>query len=117
MTRPGQVGQDARMDEFATATAAVSAALAAGARYADARVMYRRTEAMDARNGEIEELGQTEDDGVGVRALVGSSWGFFAAADLSDAAARTAGETAAAIAAASATVAGPAVELVASPAA
>jgi TldD protein len=104
------------MDEFTTATAAVSAALAAGARYADARVMYRRTEAMDARNGEIEELGQTEDAGVGVRALVGSSWGFFAAADLTEAAARTAGETAAAIAAASATVAGPAVDLVASPA-
>jgi len=100
------------MDEFATATAAVSAALAAGARYADARVMYRRTEAMDARNGEIESLAQTEDAGVGVRALVGSSWGFFALADLTDAAARTAGETAASIAAASATVAGPAVDLV-----
>ena len=100
------------MDEFATATAAVSAALAAGARYADARVMYRRTEAMDARNGEIESLAQTEDAGVGVRALVGSSWGFFAVADLTDAAARTAGETAASIAAASATVAGPAVDLV-----
>ena len=46
---------------------------------------------MDARNGEIEELNQVEDAGVGVRALVGSSWGFFALPDLSDAAARTAG--------------------------
>jgi TldD protein len=100
------------MDEFDTASAAVSAALAAGARYADARVMYRRSEAMDARNGEVESLDQTEDAGVGVRALVGSGWGFFAVADLTDAAATTAGQTAVTIAAASATVAGPAIDLV-----
>jgi TldD protein len=36
------------------ATAAVEAALAAGATYADARVMESRTEAMAARNGAIE---------------------------------------------------------------
>jgi TldD protein len=95
------------MSEFEAATAAVQAALDAGASYADARVMHRRTESMDARNGEIEELNQVEDAGVGVRALVGSSWGFFALPDLSDAAARTAGAKAAAIAVASASVPGP----------
>jgi TldD protein len=100
------------MTHFDVATAAVEAALAAGARYADARVMHRRTESMNARNGEIEELSQDEDAGVGVRALVGSSWGFFAVPDLSSAAARTAGETATAIAKASAMAPGPAVELV-----
>jgi TldD protein len=102
------------MTEFDAATAAVEAALAAGARYADARVMHRRTESMNARNGEIEDLSQDEDAGVGVRALVGSSWGFFAAPDLSDSSVRAAGESAARIAAASATVAGPAADLVGS---
>jgi TldD protein len=97
------------VSEYGAAEAAVQAALDAGASYADARVMHRRTESMDARNGEIEELSQDEDLGIGVRALVGSSWGFFAVPDLSDAAVRSAGARAAAIAAASATVPGPAV--------
>jgi TldD protein len=101
------------MTHFDAATAAVDAALAAGARYADARVMHRRYESMNARNGDIEELTQDEDAGIGVRALVGSSWGFFAVPDLTDAAARRAGATATAIAKASAGVPGPAVDLVA----
>jgi TldD protein len=100
------------MTQFDAATAAVQAALDAGARYADARVMHRRYESMSARNGEIEELTQDEDAGIGVRALVGSSWGFFAVPDLSDAAARSAGERATAIASASARVPGPATDLV-----
>ncbi|MEV8513948.1 TldD/PmbA family protein [Dactylosporangium sp. NPDC051484] len=100
------------MTQFDVATAAVEAALAAGARYADARVMHRRSESMTARNGEIEELSQDEDAGVGVRALVGSSWGFFAVPDLGRDAARRAGERATAIARASATVPGPALDLV-----
>jgi TldD protein len=104
------------MTHFDAATAAVEAALAAGARYADARVMHRRHESMAARNGEIEDLTQGEDAGVGVRALVGSGWGFFAVPDLSDASARRAGERAAEIAAASASVPGPAADLVPVPA-
>src|SRR5918992_488410 len=67
---------------FDHATAAVEAALNAGARYADARVMSRRTESMDARNGEVEDLTQAEDSGIGVRALIGSGWGFYATAEL-----------------------------------
>src|SRR5690348_10029504 len=98
------------MSHFDVASAAVEAALAAGARYADARVMHRRTESMSARNGEVEDLSQGEDAGVGVRALVGSSWGFYAVPDFTDA--RNAGTTAAAIARASATVPGPDAELV-----
>ena len=94
------------MSHFDAAERAVEAALAAGARYADARVMHRRQEAMTALNGEIEELSQDEDAGLGVRALVGSGWGFFAVPDLVGA--RDAGARAAAIAAASASVAGPA---------
>jgi TldD protein len=101
------------MTHFDAASAAVEAALAAGARYADARVMHRRHESMSARNGEIEELSMDEDAGVGVRALVGSSWGFSAVPDLTDAAARNAGTRATEIARASASVPGPAVDLVA----
>jgi TldD protein len=97
------------------ATAAVEAALAAGAGYADARVMEIRSEAMDARNGVIESLDREERAGVGVRALVGSSWGFFAVPDVGSAAARRAGEQATAVARASALVAGKALELAPQP--
>ena len=100
------------MSHFDEACAAVQAALDAGARYADARIMHRRTEAMTARDGEIEQLTQDESAGIGVRALVGSSWGFYAVPDLSDAAARAAGRRAARIATASARVPGPQTELV-----
>src|SRR5688572_2998060 len=100
---------------FELADAAVEGALAAGARYADARVMLMRTEGMSARNGVVEGLRQNETAGVGVRALIGSSWGFFATPNLDAASARRAGEQAAAIATASAMVSGPALELAGSP--
>ncbi|MGH9041168.1 MAG: PmbA/TldA family metallopeptidase, partial [Acidimicrobiia bacterium] len=89
---------------FDAATTAVEAALAAGAHYADARVVVGRNQSVEALNGVIESLGQDESAGVGVRALIGSSWGFFATAD--PAGARAAGEQAAAIARASASVPG-----------
>src|SRR3954470_21709878 len=98
------------MDHFDEACAAVQAALDAGARYADVRVMVRRTESMTARDGEVEDLRSDESAGIGVRALVGSSWGFYALRALSDAAARAAGRRAARIAAASALVPGPAID-------
>jgi len=96
---------------FDYATAAVEAALAAGASYADARVVATRTEKIDVLNQQVQGVDRADALGVGVRALLGSSWGFYATADLTDAAARRAGGQAAAIAAASATVAGPALEL------
>jgi TldD protein len=88
------------------ATAAVEAALAAGARYADARGMVIRHESMQARNGVVEDLTQSEDAGIGVRALLGSSWGFQATPTLTDAAARQAGAGATAVALASARLPG-----------
>jgi TldD protein len=96
---------------FDYAVAGVEGALAAGARYADARVMDVRSESMTAQNGEIEGLRQVQRAGVGVRALFGSSWGFFATSDLTDATARRAGEMAAETARASARVPGPDLEL------
>ena len=91
---------------FELATAAVEAALAAGATYADARVVIRRHEALAARDGELESSDRSEQAGVGVRALIGSSWGFHATGELTDAAARDAGALAAATARASGRVAG-----------
>ena len=105
----GSVAADREMTStmFAHASKAVEAALAAGAAYADARVVVRRAEHVSARNGDLEAVGNDLDAGVGVRALVGSSWGFAAASDLGDdAAAARAGAQAAATARASALVAG-----------
>jgi TldD protein len=100
------------MSFFSHAEAAVAAALEAGARYADARVMHRRYEAMTALNGEVDELNSDEAAGLGIRALVGSSWGFFAVPDISDEAAKLAGRKATEIAKASATVPGPGLDLI-----
>jgi TldD protein len=96
---------------FDAATTAVEGALAAGARYADARVVVGATEGLQARNGVLEGLQRSESGGVGVRALIGSSWGFYATSDLGDPALRRAGEEAAAIARASGRVPGRPLEL------
>lgn len=100
------------MREFEAAERAVQGALDAGARYADARVMHARYESMSAHNGDVEDLTQRDTLGIGVRALVGSSWGFFATPELGDAAVARAGARAAEIARASARVPGPALDLV-----
>jgi TldD protein len=97
---------------FDLATTAVEGALAAGARYADARGMVLRHESMSAKNGDVEDLVQRESVGVGVRALVGSSWGFVAVPDPGEAAARRAGAQAARVAQASLRVPGPDLDLV-----
>jgi TldD protein len=99
-------------NHFDEACAAVQAALDAGARYADARVMVRRSAGMSARDGHVDDVSDDESAGIGVRALVGSSWGFYAVPDLSDSAARAAGRRSAQIDAASATVPGPVIDLV-----
>ncbi len=91
---------------FAWAAAAVEAALAAGATYADARFVARRHERIGARNGELESVDHSDDAGVGVRALVGSSWGFAATSEPTQRAAAAAGAEATAIAIASARVPG-----------
>jgi TldD protein len=79
---------------FDLAQAAVEGALVAGARYADARAVLARYETMSARNGDVEDLVQRESVGVGVRALVDSSWGFFAVPDPTGLSARQSGRMA-----------------------
>ena len=96
---------------FGYAENAVDAAMAAGARYADARVVVSRSESIDVKNSSVESLDHGDSIGLGVRALIGSSWGFYGVSELSDSGAASAGHTAAEIARASALVAGPALDL------
>jgi TldD protein len=91
---------------FDLATAAVEGALAAGAAYADARGVHSRSEAIEVQNGRVQRLDRADSVGVGVRALIGSSWGFYAVGDPGAREARTAGELATAIARASGRVPG-----------
>ncbi len=96
---------------FEHAQAAVEGALQAGASYADARVVVGRHRSLQARDGSIERLGSSEQAGVGVRAIVEGTWGFFATSALEGAGPRQAGERAAQIARASAVLAGHPAEL------
>ena len=95
---------------FDSAELAVQGALDAGAAYSDARVVVSRSETINVQNQNLSQLDRSEHAGVGVRALIGSSWGFAATADLSTTAIRAAGERAASIARASALVPGPPIE-------
>ena len=92
---------------FDLAKSAVEGALAAGAQYADARVVVSKNQSIAVLNQEPQSIDQAERAGVGVRALTGSGWGFYATSDLTTAAARRAGEQSAAISRASALVPGP----------
>ncbi len=96
---------------FEYAEAAVDGAVAAGAAYADARVVLAKRQGIEVQNQNVDSVTEHEAAGVGVRALSGSSWGFYATAELDAKAAAAAGAKAAAIAEASAMVAGPPLEL------
>jgi TldD protein len=97
------------------AQAATEAALAAGARFADTRVVVSREERLRAQDGVLEDLMQGESAGLGVRALIGAGWGFASTPTLEPAAVRAAGERAAEAARAAAGVPGPSAELLAEP--
>ncbi len=58
------------------ATAAIEAARRMGADYAEARMVDITTESISARDAAIENLGRSEDNGWGVRVMVGGGWGF-----------------------------------------
>jgi len=96
---------------FEVVQAAVEGAIAGGATYADVRAQVRRSETIDAQNGVIETLASAEAVGIGVRALLGSSWGFFATPGFDLSEAHQAGARAADIARASASVSGARLEL------
>lgn len=73
------------------ADAALSAARAAGASYADLRIHRISTEIIQLRDGELETAVLSRDVGLAVRVIVAGTWGFASHAELSpDVAARTA---------------------------
>jgi TldD protein len=59
-----------------TAERLLDAAHAAGAEYADCRVVDRSTQSLTVKNGRVNNVTQFEDAGVGVRVLVDGAWGF-----------------------------------------
>ena len=92
---------------FELAQAAVEAALAAGARFADARVVVSRDQRLRAQDGVLEDLSQGESAGLGVRALIGAGWGHASTPSLTAREVRRAGEQAAGAARAASSVPGP----------
>src|SRR6185437_14725489 len=84
----------------AACAAAVDAALGAGASYADARGILRRSQSVGTRDGRVVTLTDAESEGIGVRVLVGGSWGFACDRRLDAAGAREAALRACAFAAA-----------------
>lgn len=65
---------------FEVVQRAVEAARAAGAGYADARVVTEETESLTVRNQEMEGIDRSRSEGVGIRVLVDGRWGFAATA-------------------------------------
>jgi TldD protein len=59
---------------------AVEAARAAGADYADGRVVADDSESITVRNQEMEGIDRSTSEGLGIRVLVNGYWGFAATA-------------------------------------
>jgi TldD protein len=55
---------------------ALDAAERAGADYADVRLVERRTESLNVKNGALEAASSNRSAGIGVRVLVHGAWGF-----------------------------------------
>jgi len=71
---------------------AIDSAIDSGAKYSDARVLISKSRSIAAKNGEIENFNENEKIGIGIRALVGSSWGFYSTYDLSNESLKQAGK-------------------------
>ena len=85
---------------------AIDSAIESGAKYSDARVLVSKSRSIAAKNGEIENFNENEKIGIGIRALVGSSWGFYSTYNLSNESLKLAGKKSYEIAKASAMVSG-----------
>jgi len=96
--------------------AAITAARAAGATYADVRVSRQRQNFVFTREQQIQNVVDTDTLGVGVRALVDGTWGFAATRVLTADGAATAAREAVAIAKASRVARDKAVEWLPAPA-
>jgi TldD protein len=71
------------LPRHALADAALSAALAAGASYADLRIHRLISEIVQLRDGELETAIVTREIGLAVRVIVAGTWGFASHAELS----------------------------------
>jgi TldD protein len=69
---------------------AVEAALGAGASYADARAVLRRSQSVSTKNGTVDSVNDIDSEGIGVRVLVDGAWGFACDSRLTDSGARNA---------------------------
>jgi TldD protein len=78
---------------------ALDAVRSAGASYADVRITRGNTESISTRERQITNVSKSETYGIGIRALVGGSWGFAATRDLAKDAVSATAKQAAAIAA------------------
>ncbi|HEY0226714.1 MAG TPA: DNA gyrase modulator, partial [Mycobacterium sp.] len=67
------------------ADAALSAATAAGASYADLRIHRLNTEIVQLRDGELENSVLSREVGLAVRVIVNGTWGFASHAELAPA--------------------------------
>ena len=85
---------------------AIDSATSSGAKYSDARILISKSRSIAAKNGEVENFNESEKIGLGIRALVGSSWGFYSTYDLSKESLILSGKKAFDIAKASAVVSG-----------
>ena len=96
------VGEGPAPDPFERELAllAVDAARSAGANYVDVRVSRHWNESVSTREEQITGVGKSDSYGIGVRALVGGSWGFSGTRELTTDAVAEAAREATAIAAA-----------------
>ena len=90
---------------------ALNVATTKGARYADVRIINHREQVVSVKNGNVDGIGDQYSQGLGIRVLVGNSWGFAASAYVARAEIERVATLAVQIARASATVAGEAVNL------
>ena len=92
-------------------SAALGAALSAGASYADARIVDNSHEEVQIASGVVEAVEHSDSFGIGVRAICEGAWGFASSRIVTDAEAKKVARSAVAIARASALVAGSPVAL------
>ncbi|MBI2303809.1 MAG: TldD/PmbA family protein [Chloroflexi bacterium] len=90
---------------------ALDTAKSRGATYADVRMVKERRQGITVKNGRVEALTSGESSGFGVRVLTHGAWGFASSSRLEPKEMDRVVAEAAAIAAASATVSGPPVDL------
>ncbi len=93
------------------AESCVSAAVAAGAEYADVRVVHSTSESLRSKNGQVKSIEWDESAGLGVRVIARGAWGFAATSVLAGDAVERAAAKAVEVARASASANADPVEL------